>query len=105
MAREHLGCGRAWPKLAAANPQLTNVNQLQIGTKLRIPHGRSVSGRVALHLLHDLYLGGMTRGRSNLPIAGQQRRVQHFSQRHIGRVVSRQRWFQAIRDRHEAQGK
>jgi len=39
LAREHLGCGHAWPKLAAANPELINVNQLQIGAKLRIPDG------------------------------------------------------------------
>jgi nucleoid-associated protein YgaU len=39
LAREQLGCGGAWPALAAANPEITNVNQLQIGAKLRIPDG------------------------------------------------------------------
>ena len=39
LAREHLGCGRAWPQLAAANPAVTNFHQLQIGAKLRIPDG------------------------------------------------------------------
>ncbi len=42
LARAQLGCGGAWHQLAAANPQITNVNLLQIGAKLRIP-GRSVA--------------------------------------------------------------
>ncbi len=37
LAREHLGSGHAWPQLAAANPQITQFHQLQIGTKLRLP--------------------------------------------------------------------
>jgi len=37
LAREQLGCGAAWPKLAAANPEITNPNQLQIGARLNIP--------------------------------------------------------------------
>ena len=37
LAREQLGCGGAWPRLAAANPEVTNPNQLQIGARLRIP--------------------------------------------------------------------
>ena len=39
LAREHLGSGAAWPQLAAANPEITKFNQLQIGTKLKIPQG------------------------------------------------------------------
>ncbi len=37
LAREHLGCGAAWPQLATANPEITKFNQLQIGTKLKLP--------------------------------------------------------------------
>jgi nucleoid-associated protein YgaU len=37
VARDHLGCAHAWPKLAAANPQVGNFHQLQIGTTLRLP--------------------------------------------------------------------
>jgi nucleoid-associated protein YgaU len=36
LAREQLGCNTAWPKLGAANPEVTNVHQLQIGAKLRL---------------------------------------------------------------------
>jgi len=39
LAREQLGCGAAWPQLAAANPEITNFSQLQIGAKLKIPEG------------------------------------------------------------------
>jgi len=41
LAREQLGCGGAWPKLAAANPEITNFHQLQIGAKLSIPERTS----------------------------------------------------------------
>jgi nucleoid-associated protein YgaU len=37
LAREHLGSGNAWPQLAAANPEITQFHQLQIGTRLRLP--------------------------------------------------------------------
>jgi nucleoid-associated protein YgaU len=37
LAREHLGCGQAWPRLAAANPEVTNFHQLQIGAILQLP--------------------------------------------------------------------
>ena len=37
LAREHLGSGTAWPQLAAANPEITQFHQLQIGTRLRLP--------------------------------------------------------------------
>jgi nucleoid-associated protein YgaU len=37
LAREQLGCGAAWPQLAAANPEITRFNQLQIGKKIRLP--------------------------------------------------------------------
>ncbi len=36
LAREHLGSGGAWPQLAAANPEITQFHQLQIGTRLRL---------------------------------------------------------------------
>lgn len=37
LAREHLGSGNAWHQLAAANPEISKFNRLQIGTKLRLP--------------------------------------------------------------------
>ena len=37
LAREHLGGGQFWPQLAAANPQITQLTRLKIGTKLKLP--------------------------------------------------------------------
>jgi len=37
--------------------------------------------------LDDLYIGGVTRGGSDLAIAGQQRRIEHLGKRDVYRIV------------------
>ena len=37
IAEQHLGDGKAWPKIAEANPELKDPNRIQAGQTLRLP--------------------------------------------------------------------
>jgi len=47
IAARHLGDGRAWPRIAAANPELKDPNRIQAGQTLRLP-GTGISSATGI---------------------------------------------------------